>query len=269
MPKSVALVTGASAGLGEQFARLFAEHGIDVVLVARDRERLAMLARGLAAHGVSAHALAVDLSRPNAPQEIASWATTKGFEVDYLVNNAGFGFAGAFLDLPLEAELREIQVNCVALVALTHLFGEAMRHRKKGRILNIASTAGFQPGPYMATYYATKAFVLSFTEAVATELEGSGVFVTCHCPGPTETEFSRRAGIDDSLLFKRRYAVASASDTAMHAFTAMMEGQVLAVPGFLNNAGTFLGRFVPRGFLRSVTAKLNRSATPLDPPANV
>lgn len=257
--KRTALITGASAGLGTEFARLFARDGHDVVLVARSRDKLEALAAELrAAHGVVAHVVAADLGRPDGAETVARG--TASLSVDFLVNNAGFGSNGAFVDLELARELEMVQVNCASLIALTHHFGGSMKSRKFGRILNIASTAGFQPGPFMATYYASKSFVISFSEAVAYELRDSGVTVTCHCPGATATEFAKVAGNDKSALFQRK-GVATAVDVAKHAYQAMHAGQTLSVHGAMNKFGVQSLRFAPRSVVRGIAAKLNRTST--------
>lgn len=254
--RPVALITGASAGLGEQFAHLFARDGHDVVLVARSAARLEPVAERLRLHKITPHVLAEDLSRPGAAARLYDAVKAKGLEVSSLVNNAGYGSTGAFLDLPVEQEAEMVQLNCTALLELCHRFGHDMRARKAGRILNIASTAGFQPGPYMATYYATKAFVVSFSEALAHELKDSGVTVTCHCPGATATEFAGRAGNDSSRLFQRP-GIAKAEDVAAHAYEAMLQGEVLSVHGLLNWVAMQSVRVSPRAVLRSIAAALN------------
>jgi short-subunit dehydrogenase len=256
MSRQVALVTGASSGLGEHFATLFAKHGVDVVLVARNAPRLEALAERLRVHQVEAHVVAADLADPGAPQAVFDAVTRKGLEIEFLVNNAGYGSNAAFLDLPLAGEANMVEVNCTALLKLTHLFAQPMRARKHGRVLNIASTAAFQPGPYMATYYATKAFVVSFSEALAHELAESGVTVTCSCPGATATNFAARAGNAQSRLFKRP-GVARAEDVAEAAFEAMMRGEVLAVHGALNLMAMQSVRFSPRAVVRRIAAALN------------
>jgi uncharacterized protein len=254
--RPVALVTGASAGLGEQFAHLFARDGYDVILVARSAPRLEPLAERLRVHKITTHVMPADLSLPGAASKLYEQVKAKRLQVSCLVNNAGYGSTGAFLDLPLEKELEMVQLNCTALMELCHRFGADMRARKEGKILNIASTAAFQPGPYMATYYATKAFVLSFSEAFAHELRGTGVTVTCHCPGATATEFAGRAGNDSSRLFQRP-GIAKAPDVAHHAYEAMMQGEVLSVHGLLNWVAMQSVRFSPRAAIRSITAALN------------
>ncbi len=254
--QTVALVTGASTGLGEQFAHLFARDGHDVVLVARNEARLEAIAERLRVHKVRPFVLAEDLSKPGAAGRVYERVKAKGLEVGFLVNNAGFGSTGAFLDLPVEKEVEMVELNCAALLELSHRFGRDMRERKSGRILNIASTAAFQPGPYMATYYATKAFVASFSEALAHELKDSGVTVTCHCPGATATEFSTRSGNEASRLFQLA-APAKAEDVAAHAYEAMMQGEVLSVHGLLNWVAMQSVRFSPRAVVRSLAAALN------------
>lgn len=259
MSRKVALITGASAGLGEQFAQLFARDGHDVILVARTAARLEALASKLEQeHKVKAHVLAADLARPEEPQRIFNEVRSRQLEVEFLVNNAGFGSNGPFLDHDLAREAEMVEVNCTALIKLTHLFARPMRERRSGRILNLASTAGFQPGPFMATYYATKAFVLSFSEALSHELKGTGVTVTCHCPGPTHTEFAIRAGNDKSRLFQRTGVISKASDVAADAYAAMMKGRVLAIHGVLNWIGVTAVRFSPRAMVRSIAANMNR-----------
>ncbi|RKH67367.1 SDR family NAD(P)-dependent oxidoreductase [Corallococcus llansteffanensis] len=260
MSRKVALITGASAGLGEQFAELFTRDGHDVILVARNVAKLEVLASRLEqAHGVKAHVMPADLGDPSAPERLFAQVQAQGLAVDFLVNNAGFGSSGPFVEQALAREVEMVEVNCTALLKLTHLFVQPMRERKQGRILNIASTAGFLPGPYMATYYATKAFVLSLSEALSFELKDSGVTVTCHCPGATHTEFTARAGNSETRLFKRS-GVAKAPDVAAHAYAAMMKGQVLSIHGALNWLSAFSLRFSPRAAARSVTAKLNQQA---------
>jgi uncharacterized protein len=259
--KRTALITGASAGLGKEFASLFAKDGHDIVLVARSKERLEAIASELSsAHGVRVEVIASDLTDPAAPAAIFKECKQRGLTIDFLVNNAGFGSSGAFLEQTLGREIEMIQVNVTALVELTHRFASAMRERGSGRIMNIASTAGFQPGPFMATYYATKAFVISFSEALAYELADAGVSVTCHCPGATATEFAKAAGNDKTRLFQRG-SVAGAEEVAAHAYAAMMKGEILSVHGALNKLGVQSLRFTPRAMIRSVVAGLNKPAT--------
>lgn len=256
--RKTALITGASAGLGKQFAELFARDGHDVVLVARSAESLGRLASELQhSHGVTAHSMPMDLSRPQASDELHRTLKERGIAVDFLVNNAGFGSTGAFLDQDLEKEVSMVELNVTTLLRLCHLFGRDMRQRRSGRILNIASSAGFQAGPYMATYYASKSFVVMFSEALAFELKKDGVTVTCHCPGATATEFAQRAGNAQTRLFQRP-GVAKADEVATHAYRAMHSGQVLAVHGLMNKVGVFFTRLVPRRVASSIAAQLNQ-----------
>jgi len=254
-----ALVTGASAGLGKELASLFAKDGHDVILVARSETKLKTLAGDLArAHEIKAHVVRADLGDAAGPSIVAEEVRRLGVDVDFLVNNAGFGTNGAFLDLDLAREKEMLAVNCTSLLELSHHFVRGMRDRKFGRVLNIASTAGFQPGPFMATYYATKAFVVSFSEALSFELEGTGVTVTCHCPGATATDFASTAGNDKTRLFQRSGGVADAKAVALHAYRAMMSGDVIAVHGALNWIAWQSLRVSPRSVVRSIAAGLNR-----------
>ena len=258
-----ALVTGASSGLGRDFAKLFAKDGHDVIAVARRQDRLDELKTELSqTHGVQTHVVAADLSDPAAPPRIFEDVMQAGFEVEYLVNNAGFGTQGPFAELPLDRELAMLQVNIASLVHLTGLFLPAMLDRKTGRILNVASTAGFQPGPLMATYYASKAFVVSWSEALWFELRDTGVAVTTSCPGATATEFAATAGNDRTPLF--RSGVASSDDVAKEAYAAMKNGQRLVVHGAKNRMLAVGVRWMPRQSILGVTAKLNTAGSSSD-----
>jgi short-subunit dehydrogenase len=253
-----ALITGASAGLGCEFAKLAAQDGHDLVLVARRRDRLEALANELgAAYGVRATVLTADLGDAAAMRQIAEGVAAAGLHIDILINNAGFGSHGAFAELKLGRELEMIDVNVKALVELTHRFLPSMVARRQGCILNVASVAGFVPGPYMAIYYASKAFVLSFTEALAAELRGTGVTATAACPGPTATEFGSVARSDRTNLFHNRAAAAPA--VARHGYRAMLAGQVVAIPGLKNKLILQVLRITPRAVLRSIVTKLNRN----------
>ncbi|MEM9493952.1 MAG: SDR family oxidoreductase, partial [Myxococcota bacterium] len=219
-----ALITGASAGLGSDYARLFAADGHDLVIVARRKDRLDQLAEQLRSqHGVTVHVLPCDLGRPGAAQELCDQLQERDITVEFLVNNAGLGSNGPFAELDLARELTIIAVNVTALVHLTHLLLPSMIARGSGRILNIGSVAGFQAGPYMATYFASKAFVNHFSEALSHELDKTGVTVTVQCPGATETEFAALAGNDKSNLFKG--GVATSAEVASHGYRAMMQGK--------------------------------------------
>jgi len=258
MAREAALITGASMGIGAELAKLFAADGMDVVLVARSEDKLRDLAQELqTAHGIEAHVIAADLSDPGAPARLFAALRDRGIEIGYLVNNAGFGAVGPFAELPLQMQMDMLQVNIDALVALTHGALQGMLERSRGRILNIASTAAFQPGPDMAIYYASKAFVLMFSEGIAEEVKNRGITVTAHCPGATATNFSHTAGNDQSFLFK--LGAASADKVAKHAYESMMKGKVVAIEGFMNRLAAFSVRFSPRALVRKLARWLNRS----------
>jgi len=252
-----AFITGASAGLGAELAQLFAADGHDLVLVARRRAELeAVAARLSGAHGIAAHAIADDLADRDAPERIVAELARRETEIEFLVNNAGFGTSGPFAERDTRRELEMVQVNIAALVDLTGRLLPRMIARGSGRILNIGSTAGFQPGPFMAVYYASKAFVNSFTEALAFELAGSGVTATVSCPGATATGFSKVAGTERSRLFQM--GAMSAPEVAAHAYRAMMAGKSLVIPGVRNKLTLQVQRISPRGLVRGVAARLNK-----------
>src|SRR5262245_41771310 len=222
-----ALVTGASSGLGLELARLFAQDGHDLVVVARRRDHLEALATRLAAeHGVAARVIAEDLADPVAPRRIFEELRERHIQIEFLVNSAGFGTTGPFAASDLERELAMVQVNATSLMHLTRLFLPAMVARGSGRILNLGSTAGFQPGPGMAIYYATKAFVNSFSEALWYELRGTGVTATVSCPGATAPEFAKVAGNEESRLF--HLGAMAPAPVAKHAYRAMMAGKAMS-----------------------------------------
>jgi short-subunit dehydrogenase len=252
----VAVVTGASSGIGREFARLAAGDGYEVVLVARRRERLEELARELTGtFGVAAIPLAADLSNPAAPERIFREVTGSRPDVDLLVNAAGLGVHGMFADAPLDRQLETLQVNVLALTALTKLFLTGMRERRRGVIVNLASTAAFQPGPFMAVYYASKAYVLSVTEALAEELRGTGVTATALCPGPTVTEFQKLAGVEDTPLFTGS-VVSDAATVARAGYEGAMKGKRVVVPGQANRILGLAARIGPRRLSTRVARRL-------------
>ncbi len=257
--KKTALITGASSGLGLELAQLFAADGHDVVLVARRKPELeALAARLVAERGVQAHVVPEDLADAASPERLVAELARRGLEIEFLVNNAGFGARGQFAALDLRRQLDMIQVNVATLVHLTGLLVPGMIARKSGRILNLGSTAGFQPGPGMAIYYATKAFVNSFTEALSFELRGTGVTATVSCPGATATEFGRVADNGRSRLFKA--GAMSAPGVAAAAYRAMMAGKVSLVHGARNKLLIQSQRLAPRATVRAVAARLNQIA---------
>lgn len=259
MPRT-AMVTGASAGIGWQLAHLFARDGFRLILVARRRDRLETLAAALEKQ-FRAEALIIeaDLREQAAPSCLVESVARRDLNVDVLVNNAGFGKLGAFKDADLTVALDMLAVNVRAVLQLTRLLLPTMLAHQRGHILNVGSMAGFLPGPYMAVYYATKAFVNSFSEALAEELRGTGVSVTACCPGPTATEFGQVAGSADRRLIKTHSM--SASAVANHAYRAMQREQVLAIPGVSNQLLVGLLRFMPRALVRRVAARMNRLAS--------
>lgn len=257
MSRELVLITGASGGIGRELARCFAADGADLVLVARGGDELEALAAELAAaHGTRARIMATDLEYYNTPAEIAELLAADGVAVDVLVNNAGFGARGDFAALDLRRQLAMLQVNVTALTQLTRLLLPGMLARRRGGVLNVASTAAFQPGPGMAVYYATKAYVLSFSEALAEELRGSGVTATCLAPGATATGFATVAGMAGSRLFRAGVMRADAVARAGHA--GFRRGRVLVVPGLKNRLGTALVPLAPRAAVRRLVRGLNR-----------
>jgi uncharacterized protein len=255
MSAETVLITGASSGIGWELARLFAADNSHLVLVARRREKLDELAVELRReHGAEVRVLAQDLADPKGPQMIFDALAADGVAVDVLVNNAGFGAGGSVADLPLERQRDMIQVNVAALTCLARLFLPGMISRRSGGILNVGSTAGFQPGPYMAVYYATKAFVLSFTEALAEELLGTGVTVTCLAPGATATGFAATANLEHKLLF--RLGTMDARTVARAGHRGFRRGKLLVIPGLTNKLGAFAVRLAPRAWPRKITKRL-------------
>jgi uncharacterized protein len=251
-----ALITGRAGGIGEALARLLAAGGADVVLVARSVGKLTALAEELSrGHGVRATVVSEDLSAADAAQRIARRLTEQNIAVDMLVNNAGFATYGPFIETSADEEAQLLQVNIVALTALTKQFLPAMVRRGRGRVLNVASTAAFQPGPLMAVYYASKAYVLSFSEALSNETEGTGVTVTCLCPGLTRTGFQARAQMHESKLFST-LNVMSAQDVARAGYDGMMAGRAIVIPGLSNKIGVQAIRFAPRALVRRLVRRI-------------
>ena len=248
--KKVALVTGASAGLGVEFARQLAKRGHKLVLAARRKERLEELARDLG----NARAVAVDLSRASAAAKLMTDLKANGETVDLLVNNAGFGLIGRFAELDAKRERQMIDLNVGTLADLCRAVAPAMIERKSGAILNVASTAAFQPGPKMAVYFATKAFVLSLTEAVHEELKPHGIKVSCLCPGPTRTQFGEVAGFGGNGLFDR--VAMNAAEVVETGLDGLDRNKAVVVPGFVNKVTASSGRFAPRSVVRKIAGAI-------------
>ena len=250
MTRPVTLITGASAGLGTEFARYCARRGEALVLVARRRDRLEALKAEL---GGEVHVVAADLSEAGAAASLMAQVAAEGLTVDTLINNAGFGGGGRFAEQSLERQREMIDLNVAALTELCHLVLGPMRERRKGAILNVASTAAFQPGPGSAVYFATKAYVLSFTEALHQELKGTGIKVSALCPGPTATEFGLAAGYSGPQL--KRFK-ASASGVVEAGMEGLDRNRAIVIPGFANKAGAQASRFLPRAAVRRLIASL-------------
>jgi short-subunit dehydrogenase len=251
-----AIVTGASSGLGREFAHLCAEAGYDVVLIARSQGLLDELAAAIRqSSGRRARVLVADLSQPQAPRQILEALAAENETAEVLINNAGFGLLGPFAELDEAEQMGMIQVNVGALTDLTRLILPGMLARRKGKILNIASTAAFQPGPLMAVYFATKAYVASFSGALHNELRGSGVTVTALCPGATKTDFDKRAGMGKTKLFAKAKLM-EARTVAEIGMRGMNRGKALVVAGTLNGLMVSGTRLVPRQFAAGMARKM-------------
>jgi len=255
--EKTALVTGASSGIGYEFSRLLAGQGYNLVLVARSADRLAEIARELtAAHPIKAEVVALDLSQPDAPSQLFAEVKARGLTVDVLINNAGFGDLSHYANCDWEIQRQMIQVNVTTLAQLTRLFLREMVERKSGKILNVGSTGAFAPVPYMAVYGASKAFVLSFSEALSAELQGTGVTVTALCPGVTKTGFFRRSKSEG--MFLKRLNEMDARDVAWIGYRALMKGKASVVSGWFNKIMIASMRLTPRGVVLWTSKRLMR-----------
>ncbi len=247
-----ALITGASSGFGKEFAKIFAKDGYNLVITARSTDRLEKIKTQIEMeYGVDVFVVTKDLSLPSAPQEIFDFTQQKGVHIDVLVNNAGFGDLGDFAKSDLSRQQQMIDLNISALVKLTHLYLPAMLAKKDGKILNVASVAAFAPGPGMSVYYASKAFVLSFSDALSTELKGTGVTVTALCPGPVNTGFAAAAGFKNSLLFSGK-ADGKAAQVSRYGYKAMQKGKSVALPDMFVKAAALAVRLAPRKAAKAV-----------------
>jgi short-subunit dehydrogenase len=251
--KQTALITGASGGIGYELAKLFARDQYNLVLVARSGDKLNQTAAELREQfRITVKAIALDLAAAAAARVLFDQLQGEGVVVDVLVNNAGFGVFGEFAAMAEEEILGQIQLNVMALTHLTRLFLPGMLARGRGKIMNVASTAAFQPGPLMAVYYATKAYVLSFSEALANEVAGSGVVVSCFCPGATDTGFAKRAGTEDSRLFKKIGAM-NVETVAQDGYRGLMEGKTVVISGVQNWLVAESVRFAPRKWVTAIS----------------
>jgi short-subunit dehydrogenase len=251
------LITGGSVGIGAALAEVFAEHGHDLILVARNREKLEARAQSIRQKfPVEVSCIPEDLADPAGPGRLYESVTGQGLVVHYLVNNAGVGLYGKFATTDLDTELKMIRLNVTAPVELTKRFLPQMVERRSGRILNVASTAAFVPGPWMSIYYATKAFLLSFSGAIAYELKPNGISVTTLCPGPTESEFKVRAGSERSRLFEA--FLMDAPTVARAGYEGMMRGKVVVIPGWRNKLIPVAARLIPRPLIATLSHRAAR-----------
>ncbi len=249
------LITGASQGIGHEFAKLFAADGYHLILVARDQPRLAQIADDLSArHRIKVRVIAKDLASATAAREIVDELQREQIPVSILVNNAGFGVQGSFAEVDLQRHVDLIQVNITSLVQLTHLLLKPMLARGEGRILNVASVVAFLPGPFLASYYASKAFVHSFSCALAQEVAGSGVTVTTLYPGLTRTQFQARAKLKRS----EGLAMMEADEVAGIGYRALMRGKPMVVAGWFNKVGVAISKVMPSRLMARVAGKINR-----------
>lgn len=256
-PAGAALITGASSGIGLELARICASERRDLVLTSRREDVLRARAKEWTReYGVTCHVIPADLSVAGSAAEVFRETARRNVAIELLINNAGYGLMGPFRKTDLARETGMIQLNVTSLVELTKYFLPDMVARRSGRILNLASTAAFQPGPLMAVYYASKAFVLSFSEALATELAGTGVTVTALCPGPTRSGFQEVAGIEGNRLLRGRM-IPEAADVARFGFSAMMKGRRVAIPGALNRFMAQSVRFVPRKTIAAIVQRFH------------
>lgn len=253
-----ALITGASGGLGYEFAKIFASRKCDLVLVARSKDKLdAIKAELEEKYPINIITIAKDLTEDSAADTIYNKLNILGIRVDYLVNNAGFGDNNCYFDTEWQRQEQMVKLNVLALMHLTHLFGNDMRRRGDGKILNVASIAAYMPGPYMSVYYASKAFVLSFSQAIGAELRKDGVTVTALCPGPTVTGFEAAANLEKALMFKL-FKPANAADVAKTGYFAMMKGKSVAFHDFATRSVTILSKVFPSR-LTAMAAKVVNS----------
>lgn len=252
------LITGASQGIGYELAKLFAKDGYHLILVARSRGKLWQLANEMKQqYGTDSTILTKDLALPGAPLEILAEVKEKGLDIDILINNAGFGMYGAFAQMEASEIMNMIQVNITALTELTHLSLPGMISRKSGKIMNVASTAAFQPGPLMAVYYATKAYVLSFSEAIGNEVRPYGITVSALCPGPTDTGFEKRAKLEQSKLFQG--VNMDAATVARIGYEGLFQAETIVIPGWKNRLLAFSVRFTPRSLITKIVRQLQET----------
>ncbi len=255
-----ALITGASSGIGLAFCHLLADNGYNLVINSRSEKELKVVARDLEIkYKIIVKILPLDLSNPESAESLYKNLTEENLDIEILINNAGFGASGYFNDLSLDLQTAMLNVNLITLTKLTHLFLQDMLKKNKGKILNVASTAGYLPGPLMAVYYASKAYVLHFSQAVHSELKGKNVTVTALCPGPTSTHFRTRASLDESRLFKY-LKVMEPDAVAQIGLEAMNKGKSIIIPGIMNKIGMFIIKFLPKNFISNILKEMHRNS---------
>lgn len=254
--KNTALITGASNGIGLELAKIHASKGGDLVLVARNKSKLDEIKTELEMQfKVSVYTIGKDLSLSNAAQEIYNETNKENIQIDYLINNAGFGDFGMFVETDWDKELQMINLNITTLTHFTKLYLKDMIKRRSGKIMNVASTAAFQPGPMMAVYFATKAYVLSFTEAISNEVIDKGITITALCPGATETGFQAAGGLEDSKLFKDK-KLPTGKKVAEYGYSSMVKGKTVAIHGVINYFLANSIRFIPRALVLKISSKI-------------
>jgi uncharacterized protein len=257
---NTALITGASNGIGLELAKIHAAAGGNLVLVARNKTKLEELKKTLESqYKISVYTIGKDLSTANAAQEVYDETTKQNIVIDYLINNAGFGDFGMFADLQWEKQEQMITLNITTLTQFTHLYLKNMLARKTGKIMNVASTAAFQSGPTMAVYYATKAYVLNFSEAVDNEVKDKGITVTALCPGATESGFQAAAAMEESALVKGK-KLPTSKEVAEYGYKAMLKGKAVAIHGLMNYILANSVRFMPRAIVVAITRKMQDKA---------
>lgn len=254
--RSVALITGATTGIGYELAKLYAKDKINLILVARDDEKLREVKEELSLYDIMVYTISLDLAEDNSCEKVLDFVNKNNLSVDILINNAGMGSFGYLSEIEMEKELKLIDVNIRALTEITKMFLPIMIDHGEGAIMNVASTAAFCAGPKMATYYASKAYVLNFTEALYEELRNTEIKVSCLCPGPVKTSFQEKSGIRKSEAAKK--ALMTAKEVAKVAYKDFNKGKLIIVPGFKNKVIILLNKFIPRSLSRKIILMMNK-----------
>ena len=256
--RKTALITGASSGIGYEFSKVFAKNGYNLVLVSRNTEKLKIISKEIRKQNdIQVKVISKDLGKSSAPQELYDEVAAEGITIDVLVNNAGIGVYGKLIDSSTQKQMDLIQLNITSLTMLCKLFGRDMAKKGSGRMLNVASTAAFQAGPFISTYYASKAYVLMLSEALGSELKQDGVTVSVLCPGPTQTEFFERNDMIGTRLEKSPY-IMSPTKVAEIGFSGLLKGKTVVIPGLINKLLTFSVRLIPRRVVTAIASSLNQ-----------